>query len=81
MIYAYYSSIVGSFEDFNEKVQEYVGAKGIQIDENQVTLSTDAAIDALKQKGYRKGFIIGTKSMIKYLKDFHIKVIIFRQIK
>ena len=42
---------------------------GIQIDENQVTLSTDAAIDALKQKGYRKGFILGTKSMIKYLKD------------
>ena len=34
MIYAYYSSIVGSFEDFNEKVQQYVEAKGIQIDEN-----------------------------------------------
>jgi len=42
---------------------------GIYIDENQVILSTDASVKYLTQNQYKKGFIIGTKTMKKYLTD------------
>ena len=56
-----------SSKDKSEYVQK-LKSFGICIEESQIILSTDVSIKYLKQNKFKKGFIIGTKSMKNYLR-------------